>query len=308
MFPVSGLRSAMPVTQMWSAGVRGCSALGQSDPTVPPRQLHTRLLKMLACRLPPCFLSLYFHSPCTEARFGSKLSKQPKHPQGAPTWPANSVSTVVSAMTVGSTPPPAIAPPPVMRQPAWQAQLPPSPVGAQTWLSGQVPLQVGAPRPLRAGAPLGARGASQTQLPPPAAGAETWCGSGQVPVQVGAVAASHGVWQTQPVGVEAQTWPVGQVPLQVGALFSHGVWQTHVPPTTTQVSPVGQGPLQVGNVCSQVLGGMQTLPGKVSATGCNVPSSLPLVRARSVSGLVSLASTVKSALTAGSGGPTTGPI
>jgi len=101
-------------------------------------------LKMLACRLPPCFLSLYFHSPCTEARFGSKLSKQPKHPQGAPTWPANSVSTVVSAMTVGSTPPPGIAPPPVMRQPAWQAQLPPSPVGAQTWLSGQAPLQVGA--------------------------------------------------------------------------------------------------------------------------------------------------------------------
>ena len=46
---------------------------------------------------------------------------------------------------------------------------------------------------------------------------------------------SHGVWQTQPVGVDAQVWPVGQVPLQVGALFSHGVWQTHVPPTTTQV-------------------------------------------------------------------------
>src|SRR2546427_62988 len=95
----------MPVTQMWSAGVRGCSALGQSDPTLPPRQLHTRLLKMLACRLPPCFLSAYFHSPCTEARFGSKLSKQPKQPQGAPTWPANSVRTVVSAITVGSTVP-----------------------------------------------------------------------------------------------------------------------------------------------------------------------------------------------------------
>src|SRR5436309_13001268 len=119
---------------------------------------------------------------------------------------------------------------------------------------------------------------------------------------------SHGVGQSQRVGVDAQTWPVGQVQLQVGALFSHGVWQTHVPPTTTQVSPVGQGPLQVGNVCSQVLGGMQTLPGKVSATGCNVPSSLPLVRARSVSGLVSLASTVKSALTQVSLGPHVGHI
>src|SRR5437667_153958 len=221
---------------------------------------------MLACRLPPCFLSLYFHAPCTEARFGSKLSKRPKHPQGAPTWPANSVSTVVSAMTVGSTPPPAIAPPPVMRQPAWQTQLPPSPVGAQTWLSGQVPLQVGAPL------------------------------------------LSHGVSQTQPPWVGAQTWPGGQVPLQVGALFSHGVWQTHVPPTTTQVSPVGQGPLLVGNVCSQVLGGMQTLPGKVSVTGCSVPSSLPLIRARSVSGLVSLASTVRSALTQVSLGPHVGHI
>jgi len=297
-------------------------------------------------------------------------------------------------MTVGSTPPPAIAPPPVMRQPAWQAQLPPSPVGAQTWLSGQVPLQVGAPLlshgvsqtqppsvgaqtcpggqvplqvgalfshgvshtqppsvgeqtcpggqappqagalfshgvwqtqlpppavgaqtwfgfgqvPLQVGAALFSHGVWQTQLPPPAVGAQTWFGFGQVPLQVGAVAASHGVWQTQPVGVEAQTWPVGQVPLQVGALFSHGVWQTHVPPTTTQVSPVGQGPLQVGNVCSQVLGGMQTLPGKVSATGCNVPSSLPLVRARSVSGLVSLASTVRSALTQVSLGPHVGHI
>src|SRR5881296_1440093 len=108
---------------------------------------------------------------------------------------------------------------------------------------------------------------------------------------------SHGVWQTQPAGVDAQTWPVGQVPLQVGALFSHGVWQTHVPPTTTQVWPLGQGPLQVGNVSSQVTGGMQTLPGKVSATGCSVPSSMPAARARSVSGLVSLASTVRSALT-----------
>jgi len=87
------------------------------------------------------------------------------------------------------------------------------------------------------------------------------------------------------------------VPLQVGALFSHGVWQTHVPPTTTQVWPLGQGPLQVGNVCWQVTGGMQTLPGKVSVTGCSVPSSMPLVRARSVSGLVSVASTVRSAVT-----------
>src|SRR5205823_226747 len=351
----------MPVTQMWSAGVRGCSALGQSDPTLPPRQLHTRLLKMLACRLPPCFLSLYFHSPCTEARFGSKLSKQPKHPHGAPTWPANSVSTVVSAMTVGSTPPPAIAPPPVMRQPAWQAQLPPSAVGAQTWLSGQVPLQVGAALlsdgvsqtqppsvgaqtcpggqvPLQVGAlfshgvsntqppsvgeqtcpggqappqagALFSHGVWQTQLPPPAVGAQTWFGFGQVPLQVGAVAASHGVWQTQPVGVDAQTWPLGQVPSQVGAaLFSHGVWQTHVPPTTTQVSPVGQGPLQVGNVCLQILGGMQTLPGKVSVTGWSVPSSLPLIRARSVSGLVSLASTVRSALRQVSLGPHVGHI
>src|SRR5438046_2597544 len=333
----------MPVTQMWSAGVRGCSALGQSIPTLPPRQLHTRLLKMLACRLPPCFLSLYFHSPCTEARFGSKLSKQPKHPQGAPTWPPTAVSTVVSAMTVGSTPPPAIAPPPVMRQPAWQAQLPPSPVGAQAGSSGQVPLQVGAP--------LLSHGVSQTQ--PPSVGAQT-CPGGQVPLQVGALFShgvshtqppsvgeqtcpggqappqagalfSHGVWQTQlpppaggappwfgfgpvPPGVGAQSWPGGQAPLQVGALFSHGVWQTHVPPTTTQVSPVGQGPLQVGNVCSQVLGGMQTLPGKVSVTGCSVPSSLPLIRARSVSGLVSLASTVRSALTQVSLGPHVGHI
>src|SRR5204862_640107 len=162
------------------------------------------------------------------------------------------------------------------------------------------------PRP--GGAPVVPPGAVRPQRPPPAVGAQTWFGFGQVPLQVGAVAASHGVWQTQPVGVEAQTWPVGQVPLQVGALFSHGVWQTHVPPTTTQVSPVGQGPLQVGNVCSQVLGGMQTLPGKVSVTGCNVPSSRPLVRARSVSGLVSLASTVKSALTPVSVGPHVGHI
>src|SRR5438309_3519940 len=148
----------MPVTQMWSAGVRGCSALGQSDPTLPPRQLHTRLLKMLACRLPPCFLSWYFHSPCTEARFGSKLSKQPKHPQGAPTWPANSVRTVVSAITVGSTPPPAMAPPPVMRQPfCWQTQLPPSAVGAQIRLSGQSPAQVGAS--------LFSHGVTQAQCP-----------------------------------------------------------------------------------------------------------------------------------------------
>src|SRR5436309_13362213 len=91
---------------------------------------------------------------------------------------------------------------------------------------------------------------------------------------------SHGVGQSQRVGVDAQTWPVGQVPLQVGALFSHGVWQTHVPPTTTQVWPLGQGPLQVGNVCSQVTGGMQTLPGKVSVTGFSVPSSIQAVRAR----------------------------
>src|SRR5439155_1422117 len=42
---------------------------------------------------------------------------------------------------------------------------------------------------------------------------------------------------------------------------------------------------------------MQTLPGKVSVTGCSVPSSMPLVRARSVSGLVSVASTVRSAVT-----------
>src|SRR5439155_25954628 len=167
---------------------------------------------------------------------------------------------------------------------------------------------VGAQLPQQPQPPHVARAASATPLPPPAAGAPTWWGSGQVPLQVGAVAASHGVWQMQPVGVEAQTWPVGQVPLQVGALFSHGVWQTHVPPTTTQVSPVGQGPLQVGNVCSQVLGGMQTLPGKVSATGCNVPSSLPLVRARSVSVLVSLTSTVKSALTQVSVGPHVGHI
>src|SRR6184192_2539608 len=42
---------------------------------------------------------------------------------------------------------------------------------------------------------------------------------------------------------------------------------------------------------------MQTLPGKVSVTGCSVPSSMPAVRARSVSGFVSLVSTVRSALT-----------
>jgi len=48
------------------------------------------------------------------------------------------------------------------------------------------------------------------------------CPVGQVPLQVGALSA-HGVWQTQPVGVDAQTWPVGQVPLQAGALFAHGV-------------------------------------------------------------------------------------
>src|SRR5438093_4807860 len=125
---------------------------------------------------------------------------------------------------------------------------------------------------------------------------------------MGAVVFSHGVWQTQPVGVDAQTWPVGQVPLHMGALFSHGVWQTQFPPTTTQVWPLGQGPLQVGNVCSQVLGGMQTLPGKVSVTGCNVPSSMPLVRARSVSGLVSLASTVRSWVTQVSVGPHVGHI
>src|SRR5256885_345685 len=125
----------MPVTQMWSAGVRGCSALGQSDPTVPPRQLHTRLLKMLACRLPPCFLRLYFHSPCTEARFGSKLSKQPKQPQGAPTCPANCTSL--------EFPIPFMAPPPVMRQPAVRQTQPGSPTGTQIWSSGQVPLQAG---------------------------------------------------------------------------------------------------------------------------------------------------------------------
>src|SRR5437899_669949 len=129
----------MPVTQMWSAGVRGCSALGQSDPTVPPRQLHTRLLKMLACRLPPCFLSLYFHSPCTEARFGSKLSKQPKHPQGAPTCPANSVSTVVSAAE------PALVAGAVVRRRGCQRELPlPAGGGATWWGWGQRPLHVGA--------------------------------------------------------------------------------------------------------------------------------------------------------------------
>ena len=46
-----------------------------------------------------------------------------------------------------------------------------------------------------------------------------------MPLQAGALF-SHGVWQTQPVGVDAQTWPVGHVPSQAGALFAHGVWQT----------------------------------------------------------------------------------
>src|SRR5205809_785806 len=171
---------------------------------------------------------------------------------------------------------------------------PPS-VGEQTCPGGQAPPQAGA---------LFSHGVSHTQ--PPSVGEQTWPG-GQVPLQAGALL-SHGVWQTQPAGVGAQTWPVGQVPLQVGALFSHGVWQTQLPPTTTQVWPLGQGPLQVGNVWSQVLGGMQTLPGKVSATGCSVPSSMPLARARSVSGLVSLASTVRSWLTQVSVGPHVGHI
>src|SRR5437667_424234 len=182
----------MPVTQMWSAGVRGCSALGQSEPTLPPRQLHTRLLKMLACRLPPCFLSMYFHSPWTEARFGSKLSKQPMQPHGAPACPSNSVRMVVSAITVGSTPPPAIAPPPVgvlvSRRRARQRQLLPPAVGAQTWLGlGQKPLQVG---PV-----MSSHGVWQMQLPPPAVGAQTCLGFGQKPPQVSYVVSSHGVLQ-----------------------------------------------------------------------------------------------------------------
>src|SRR5437870_679782 len=111
---------------------------------------------MLACRLPPCFLRWYFHSPCTEARFGSKLSKQPKQPQGAPTCPANCTSLGLPA--------PLMAPPPVMRQPTcWQTQLPPPAVGAQTWLSGQRPPQV-PPGP-------GAHGPWHIQ-PPPAVGAQ----------------------------------------------------------------------------------------------------------------------------------------
>src|SRR5438067_5267407 len=196
----------------------------------------------------------------------------------AQTWPVGQVPLQVGAL---------------FSHGVWQTQ--PVGVDAQTWPVGQVPLQVGA---------LFAHGGWQTQ--PVGVEAQTWP-VGQVPLQVGALF-SHGVWQTQPVGVDAQTWPVGQVPLQVGALFSHGVWQTHVPPTTTQVWPLGQGPLQVGNVSSQVTGGMQTLPGKVSATGCSVPSSMPLARARSVSGLVSLASTVRSWLTQVSVGPHVGHI
>src|SRR3989454_1076328 len=203
---------------------------------------------MLACRLPPCFMRLYFHSPCTEARFGSKLSKQPKQPQGAPTCPANCTS-------LGLLPAPLMAPPPVMRQPTcWgvrhmhvpsssathdcplghsplhmgalsshgvsQTQPPPA-VGAQTWLaSGQVPLQPEAP--------LFSHGTWQTQ-PPPAVGAQTWLASGQVPLQAEAPLFSHGTWQTQPPpAVGAQTWLAsGQVPLQAEApLFSHGTWQT----------------------------------------------------------------------------------
>src|SRR5439155_1040886 len=144
------------------------------------------------------------------------------------------------------------------------------------------------------------------QTQPAGVDAQVWP-VGQVPLQVGALF-SHGVWQTQPAGVDAQVWPVGQVPLQVGALFSHGVWQMQPAPVDAQVWPAGQGPLQVGNVCSHVTGGMQTLPGKVSVTGCSVPSSMPLVRARSVSGLVSLASTVRSALTQVSLGPHVGHI
>ena len=42
-------------------------------------------------------------------------------------------------------------------------------------------------------------------------------------LQVAPGGLSHAeISQTQPVGVEAQTCPVGQVPLQTGALSAHG--------------------------------------------------------------------------------------
>ena len=48
---------------------------------------------------------------------------------------------------------------------------------------------------------------------------------GQMPLNMGALFA-HGVSQTQPPSLGEQITPGGQVPLQAGALFSHGVWQT----------------------------------------------------------------------------------
>src|SRR5438094_767457 len=156
----------MPVTQMWSAGVRGCSALVQSDPTVPPRQLHTRLLKMLACRLPPSVGGQTCPGGQVPLQVGALFSHGASHTQppsvGEQTCPG------------GQAPPQAGA---LFSHGVWQTQLPPPAVGAQTWFGfGQVPLQVGAA--------LFSHGVWQTQLPPPAGGAQPWVGLGQAPWQV----------------------------------------------------------------------------------------------------------------------------
>src|SRR5438093_63255 len=155
-------------------------------------------------------------------------------------------------------------------------------VAAQSSPVRQLPLQVG-------GEVL-AHGSSQTQ---PGGVATQDSPVGQLPLQVGGEVLAHGSSQTQPAGVATQDSPVGQVPLHVGGeVLAQGSSQTQPAGVATQDSPVGQVPLQVGALPSH--GGMQTLPGKVSGTGRSVPSSMPAVRARSVSGLVSLASTVRS--------------
>src|SRR5207237_1078449 len=147
---------------------------------------------------------------------------------------------------------------------------------------GQVPLHVG-------GEVL-AHGSSQTQ---PEGVATQDSPVGQVPLHVGGEVRAQGSAQTRAEGVATQDSPVGQVPLQVGGeVLAHGSSQTQPEGVATQDSPVGQVPLQVGALPAH--GGMQTLPGKVSGTGRSVPSSMPAARARSVSGLVSLASTVRS--------------